>query len=184
MSSNLSALTGTTIVPQYTSSDYDKISFYSGMTGDSEPRLIYRSDFLSTPFSKPVGRYAHITVRSFRGVVDTPLNRVWDTVGPGICDLIKDRKIDWSSIDPARFFTHGPLGEEKGSFGPVVICIGIHPGSTSSETAHDVSQEILALLLKQGVKGVVVEWRESIVQRQAGLPLMRHVGTDNATHYV
>jgi len=83
------------------------------------------------------------------------------------------------------FFTHGLLGEEeKGSLGPVVIWVGVIPGSTSSHTAHEVSQEILALLLKNGVGDAVVEWREAIQQRLAGPPFMRHVGTNNATHYI
>jgi len=189
VSSNISALTLTsdaTVVSQYTPDKYERTSYYNGITGDGDhPELIYRSDFLTTLFPKPVGRYAHIPVKSLRGVFDTPLNGVWDTVGPEICDLIKARKCNWSSIDPARFFTHGPLGEEeKGSLGPIVIWVGVIPGSTSSDTAHKVSQEILALLLKNGVEDAVVEWREAVPQKLAGPPLMRHVGSTNATHYV
>ena len=189
MSSNLSAVTlasGATIVSEHGPDVYERTSYYNGITGDGDhPELVYRSDFLTTPFPKPVGRYAHIPVKSLRGVFDTPLNGVWDTVGPQIRDLVKARGIHWSSVDPARFFTHGPPGEEaKGSLGPVVIWIGVIPGSTSPDTAHDVSQEILALLLKNGVEGVVVEWREAVPQRLAGPPLMRHVGSSNATHYV
>ncbi|KAH8977132.1 hypothetical protein EDB92DRAFT_2002107 [Lactarius akahatsu] len=170
----------------HTPDKYERTSYYNGITGDDDhPVLIYRSDFLTTPFLKPVGRHTNIPVKSLRGVFDTPLNGVWDTVGPKIRDLIKARKINWSSIDPARFFTHGPLGEEeKGSLGPVVLWVGVIPGSTSSDTAHKVSQEILALLLENGVKDAVVEWREAILQRLAGPPLMRHVDDDNATHYV
>ncbi|GBE86879.1 hypothetical protein SCP_1001220 [Sparassis crispa] len=189
MSSHLSALTlasDATVVSQYTPDEYERTSYYNGITGDGDhPELVYRSDFLTTPFPKPVGRHAHIPVKSLRGVFDTPLNGVWDTVGPKICDLIKARKINWSSVDPARFFTHGPLGEEeKGSLGPVVIWVGVIPGSTSSYIAHEVSQEILTLLLKNGVEDAVVEWREAVLQRLAGPPLMRHVGSNNATHYV
>ncbi|KAH9026105.1 hypothetical protein EDB84DRAFT_1611479 [Lactarius hengduanensis] len=170
----------------HTPDKYERTSYYNGITGDGDhPELVYRSDFLTISFPKPVGRYANIPVKSLRGVFDTPLNGVWDTVGPKIRDLIKARKINWSSIDPARFFTHGPLGEEeKGSLGPVVIWVGVIPGSTSSDTAHEVSQEILTLLLENGVKDAVVEWREAVLQRLAGPPLMRHVGSDNATHYV
>ena len=51
-------------------------------------------------------------------------------------------------------------------------------------TAHEVSQEILALLREHEVKDAVVEWRESVLQRLAGPPLMRHVGSHNATHHV
>ena len=36
--------------------------------------------------------------------------------------------------------------EAKGSLGPVIIWVGVTPGFTSPDTAHDVSQEILALL--------------------------------------
>jgi hypothetical protein len=189
VSSNLSALTlasDATVVSQYTPDEYERTSYYNGITRDGDhPELVYRSDFLTTLFPKPVGRHAHIPVKSLHGVFDTPLNGVWDTVGPEIRDLIKARKINWSSVDPARFFTHGPLGEEeKGSLGPVVIWVGVIPGSTSSGTAHEVSQEILALLLKNGVEDAVVEWREAVLQRLAGPPLMRHVGSNNATHYV
>lgn len=95
------------------------------------------------------------------------------------------RDIKWSSIDVARFFTHGPPGEEDaGRLGPVVIWIGVIPGSTSADIAHGVSQDILALLSKNGVEGVVVEWREAVCQRLAGPPLMRHAGSVNATHHV
>ncbi|KIY53267.1 hypothetical protein FISHEDRAFT_63434 [Fistulina hepatica ATCC 64428] len=174
------------MVSAYTPDEYERTSYYNGITGDGDhPELVYRSDFLTTPFPKPVGRHAHIPVKSLRGVFDTPLNGVWDTVGPEIRDLIKARKINWSSVDPARFFTHGPPGEEeKGSLGPVVIWVGVIPGSTSSDTAHEVSQEILMFLLKNGVEDAVVEWREAVPQRLAGPPLMRHVGSNNATHYV
>ncbi|KAF9064852.1 hypothetical protein BDP27DRAFT_1425347 [Rhodocollybia butyracea] len=165
--------------------EYERTSYYNDITGDDEhPDLVYRSDYLTTPFPKPTGGFAHLPVKSLRGVFDTPLNGVWDTVGPQIRDLIKARKIDWSSIDPARFFTHPPPEDTKGSLGPVVVWIGVAPGSTSADTAHEVSQEILTLLQKNGVDGAVVEWREAVPRRLAGPPLMRHVDSSNSTHYV
>ncbi|KAJ7511799.1 hypothetical protein B0H11DRAFT_2371103 [Mycena galericulata] len=181
MSSDFSA----TVVLQYGPDEYERLSYYNGITGDGDhPELVYRSDFLTTPFLKPIGRHAHIPVKSLRGVFGTPLNSVWDTVGPQIRDLIKAREVHWSSVDPARFFTHPQPGEEaKGSLGPVVIWVGVFPGSTSSEIAHEISQDILALLLKNGVEDVVVEWREAFPQRLAGSPLLRHVGSTSATHY-
>src|ERR1700761_6049844 len=113
VSSDLSALASTsdaTVVSQYTLNKYERTFYYHGIAGDSDhPDLVYRSDSLTTPFLKPVGRHAHIPVKSLRGVFDTPLNDVWDTVGLEIRDLIKARKIKWSSVDPVRFFTHGPL---------------------------------------------------------------------------
>ncbi|KAI9512446.1 hypothetical protein F5148DRAFT_973579 [Russula earlei] len=155
-----------TIVSEHGPDAYERASYYNGITGDGDhPELVYRSDSLTMPFPKPVGRFAHVPIKSLRGVFGTPLNKVWDTVGPQIRDIIKAQKIQWSSISLARFFTHGPPGEEKGSLGPVVIWIGVLPGSTSPDTAHDVSQQILALLRKHEVEGVVVEWTEAVSQR-------------------
>ena len=188
-SSNLSAFSplssATAAASAYSPDEYERLSYYNGITGDCDhPELVYRSDFITSPFPKPVGRFASIPVKTLRGVFDTPLNKVWDTVGPQIRDLIKARHIRWSSIDPARFFTHGPPGEEaKGSLGPVVIWVGVLPGSTSPDIAHGVSQAILALLLKSGVEGVVVEWREAVPQQLAGPPLMGHVGSTDPTHH-
>lgn len=186
MSNTLTFASDSTADSQCSPTDYERITYYNGVAGDSDhPELVYRSDFLTAPFNKPSGRYAHIPLKSIYGVYDTPLNGVWDTVGPKTADLITNRKIDWLSIDPARFFTHATPGEEeKGRLGPVVIWIGVTPGSTSSNTAHEVSQEILSLLREHGVEDTVVEWREGVLQRMAGPPLMRHVGNANPTHHV
>ncbi|KAJ3907680.1 hypothetical protein F5879DRAFT_919680 [Lentinula edodes] len=173
-------------LPRVSVSEYEKSSYYNGITGDADhPNLVYRSDFLTTPFPEPVGRHASLLIKSLRGVFDTPLNGVWDSVGPKIIDLLNARKIDWTSVDPARFFTHALLGEDpKGSLGPVVIWVGVIPDSTSADTAHEVSQQILTLLQKNGVNSAVVEWREAVLQMLAGLPLMCHVDVSDATHHV
>ncbi|KAI6106624.1 hypothetical protein EDD16DRAFT_1523830 [Pisolithus croceorrhizus] len=73
--------------------------------------------------------------------------------------LVKDRKLS-ISIGLARFVTHEEDG--RGTPGPVVIWIGVHPGSTAADTAHEVSQNILELLEKNGVKDVEVEWHEVV----------------------
>ena len=65
----------TPVVSQHTPTEYERTIYYNGITGDGDhPELVYRSDFLTTPFPKPVGRFAHIPVKSLRGVYDTPLN--------------------------------------------------------------------------------------------------------------
>ncbi|KAG6329274.1 hypothetical protein ID866_9815 [Astraeus odoratus] len=155
------------VVSKYSPDEYKRKSYYNGITGGSDhPELVYCSDFLTTPFPKPVGRYAYIPVKLPCGVFNTLLNHVWDTVSPEIHEVLKAWKICWSSIDLVRFFTHGPPGEEaKGSLGPVIIWISVIPGSTSSNTTHDVSQEILALLLKNRVEDTVVEWCKAVIVR-------------------
>ena len=62
----------TTVVPQYTPTEYERTTFYNGITEDGDhPVLIYRSNFGTTLFPKPVGKYAHIPVKSVRGVYGT-----------------------------------------------------------------------------------------------------------------
>ncbi|KAG8893110.1 hypothetical protein FRB99_002198 [Tulasnella sp. 403] len=170
VSSNLSAITfasDVTVISPYAPDEYERTTYYNGITGNNSdhPVLVYRSNFLTTLFPKPEGGFAYIPVKSVHQGAD---------------------QINWLSIDPARFFTHGPPGEEekKGTLGPVVIWVGVIPGSTSSDTAHEVSQEIPALLLKNGVGDAVVEWREAVPARLVGPPLMPHVGSHDATYYV
>ncbi|KAG6329245.1 hypothetical protein ID866_9844 [Astraeus odoratus] len=122
--SALSLKSEVTTVPPYVPDEYEKLSYYNGITSDGDhPILIYRSDYHSTPFPKPSGRFA------------SP-------------------------------------------------CQASCPSSTSPDLAHAVSQKILALLQKNGIRDVVVEFREAETQQLIGPPLLRHVGTANATHHV
>lgn len=172
-----------TVVSPYAVSEYEKIAYYNGITDNGDhPNLLYRSDFFTNPFPKPQGRFAHLPSKSLREVYDTSLNKVWHTVGPQIRDLVKGRKLRYSSIDPARFVSYGEDDEQ--TLGPPVIWVGVHPNSTSPDTAHEVSQDILALLAENGVQDVVVEWREAVLSKLSGPPLMRVVGSNNPTAYV
>ena len=176
-----------TVVSEFNPSPFERASYYNGITGDDDhPLLLYRSDYGTTPFNKPTGRFASLPVKSIHGVFDTPLNKdnVWIPLGLQIVQIIKARKVSLTSVDPARFYTH-PAGEGgKGSLGPVVIWVGVKPGTTSSGTAHEVSLEILGLLKDKGIEGVVIEWRESVLQRLAGPPLLPAVTRSDATHHV
>jgi len=161
LTSNFSPLTlasEATVVSEHGPDAHERTPYYNGITGDGDcPELVYRSNALTASFPKPVGRFGQVPVKSIHGVFDTPLNKVWDIVGSRIRDIIKAHGIEWSTIDMT----------------PVVVWIGVRPGSTSANTAHDVSKQILALLQNHRVEGVVVEWRETVVQRLAGPPLLR-----------
>ena len=80
MSSNLPASTtprDVSIISQYTPDEYERTSYYNGISGDGDHlELVYRSDFLTTPFPKPEGRFAHTPVKSLRGVFNSPLGAV------------------------------------------------------------------------------------------------------------
>ncbi|KAH7887054.1 hypothetical protein F5I97DRAFT_1936606 [Phlebopus sp. FC_14] len=133
-------------------------TYYHGISPDP-PELLYRSDLLSNPFPKPVGRLHHLPTKTVYGVFNTSLNAVWDTVAPQIRDLLKDRKIRYSAIQTARFVTHGE--DKKDSLGPV--------------NAHDASPDILALLEANGVEAV---------EKLSGPILLCVTAKTNPTHYV
>ncbi|KAH9037755.1 hypothetical protein EDB84DRAFT_1480490 [Lactarius hengduanensis] len=164
-SSYLSALTvasGATAVAPYVLSDWERTTYYNGISPDP-PELLYRSDLLENPFPIPEGRHPHLPTKTVYGVFNTPLNAVWDTVAPQICELLKARKIRYSAIKAARFVTHGEDGMD--TRGPIVIWIATHPTTTTAKNAHDASPDILALLKANGVEGAVVEWYEGAVKK-------------------
>ena len=126
--------------------------YYYGIAHDGEhPELLYRTSWEKKPWVAPTGRVA----RPFYG---TPLNRIWDTVGPKIDNLVNAAVTKSYTINTTRFFTV-PDGEsvKNGTLGSVVVWISVHPGSTSASTAHLVSQGILQLLTDNGVTDVDVE---------------------------
>ncbi|KAJ3758121.1 hypothetical protein EV360DRAFT_83354 [Lentinula raphanica] len=104
---------------------------------DDHPELLYRSDCLTTPCSSPPVDSA--TPQSNHSVEFSTPNSI-----PSGTQSI------WKEIEM----------ETQGSLGLVVIWIGVYQaGSTSPDLAHEVSQDILGLLSKNGVR-VVVEWSQ------------------------
>lgn len=178
--STLGDASNATAVAPYHISDWERTTYYHGIS-DDPPELLYRSDLLTNPLPKPVGRMKNLPTKTVHGVYNTPLNAVWDTVGPQIRDLVKERKIRYSAIHPARFSTDGEDGD---SLGPIVIWIATHPTTTTAEQAHDASLAILALLESNGVKDIVVEWYEGVVEKLSGPPLLRVAADSDPTKYV
>ena len=102
---------------------------------------VHRSNLFTNAFPEPKGRHAHLPTKSVTGVYDTSVNKVWDTIGPRIRDLVKSRKVRYSYI---------------------------YPGSTSPDTALEVSQD---LLVENGIEGTVVEWRKATCRSLQVQPL-------------
>ena len=157
-----STATDSTPISPYAISDWERTTYYQGISPD-HPDLLYRSDLLEKPFPIPKGRHPHLPTKTVHGVFNTPLNAVWHSVAPLIRQLLKTRKIRYSTIKTARFVTHDEDG--KDTMGPIVIWISTHPTTTTAENAHDASPDILALLKANGVEGAVVEWYEGAVER-------------------
>ncbi|EPS96995.1 hypothetical protein FOMPIDRAFT_1085692, partial [Fomitopsis schrenkii] len=149
-----------TMVPPYHPSEWEKTNYYHGLS-DDPPVLLYRSNFLR-PFPRPTGGSQNIPEKTIHGDFKTPLNAVWHTVAPKICDSLKARRIQYCALHTSRFITHGEDGQT--TRGPVVIWITVLPNSTTVEDAHLVTPDILALLEDNGVHDVVVEWTEGVVE--------------------
>ncbi|KAI0287829.1 hypothetical protein BC826DRAFT_1188789 [Russula brevipes] len=171
----------TTAVVPYAVSDYEKITYYHGISLDP-PDLLYRSDLQTNPFPVPKGRHSPTPTKIVYGVFNTRLNEVWDDVAPQICKILKARGIRYSAVKAARFLTHGEDG--GGSIGPIVIWIATHPNTTTAENAYDVSPDILSLLATHGVEGAVIEWYEGAVERLSGLPVLRVTLDTDPTYYL
>ena len=170
-----------TAAAPYVLSDWERTTYYCGISPDP-PELLYRSDLLENPIPIPKGRHRHLPTKTIYGVFNTPLNAVWDTVAPQICEFLKARRILYSAIKTARFVTHGEDG--KDTLGPIVIWIATHPTTTTVKDAHDASPGILALLKANGVEGAVVEWYEGAVEKLSGPHLLRVTDSTNPTHHV
>ena len=112
-----------------------------------------KQDFLTTPFPKPESKFANIPVKSIRGVFDTPLNEA-------------SRLRELLVVHRSGLLLRPPTA---GRVGYIVVWVGVIPSFTSADTANEVSQEILALLLKNGVDDTVLEWREAVPAKLAVL---------------
>ncbi|KAF8300124.1 hypothetical protein DL93DRAFT_2091041 [Clavulina sp. PMI_390] len=165
-------------------SAYEKLNFYNGVTaGGGHPQLFYRSDLLTNPFPAPTGSFPSIPKKTVCGVYDTPLNKCWHTVAPKIVDLLKSRTIEYSAINPIRFYHYGPLGtEEGGKLGPITMWIVLRPDTTTVRDAREASLAILEILRAHGIHNAVVEWFEGAFQKLSGPPLLRTVNNTNPTY--
>ncbi|KAJ8517849.1 hypothetical protein ONZ45_g5000 [Pleurotus djamor] len=159
-------------------SEFESYFWYHGISGDP-PKLLWRSDLETNPFSIPAPEthFIKIPIKSIHGVFGTRLNAVWCYVAPQILDLLKDRAIRYSSLTTARFAIVEDGKEEKERFGPIVVWIGVPPNSASVTTLGDATPAILRIHNDAQVTDVVVEWYEEVVQKPVGRPLEHQTGS-------
>ncbi|KAH7890305.1 hypothetical protein F5I97DRAFT_1826473 [Phlebopus sp. FC_14] len=106
------------------------------------------------------GRFGHLPSKSVREVYDTSLSKVWHTVSHMIRDLV-------------RFASYGE--DDKETLGPPVVWAGVPPNSTTPDSAHEISQAILALLAEHGAEDVVERETEDA---QGSVTLFFHENKD------
>ncbi|TFY55345.1 hypothetical protein EVG20_g9354 [Dentipellis fragilis] len=142
-------------------------SFYTGLP--SKPTLIYRTgaDKKRVP---PIGPEVQSKTKEPRPVLSHAISKVWnDDLAWKVVEILDAHQIPFTSIDPVRFTAFDDFEDEVG---PVVIWVGVHPGSgLVASTAHDASLVILTLLKEYEITDVHIHFRESNYIRDVGAPL-------------
>jgi hypothetical protein len=155
--------------PPYSVSNAEAMFYYSGLS--SSPRLVYRTG--TTPWAKPTGPEAYRQLKELRPVFGHKLNLVWKDLGPKVYQLLDSQGVLWTTIDVVRFIKVG----EGEAVGPVVLWIGVAPGTLQGEDARTSADGCLDLLKRFAITDVEVEYRESIYTQSAGPNLLQPVSS-------
>ncbi|KAM5540847.1 hypothetical protein V8D89_005491 [Ganoderma adspersum] len=115
-------------------------------------------------------------IREARSVYDHPVKATWRAVGERICNLLDNKKVFWTSIDPLAFAEAG-----KKTFSPLLLWIGVQPASLSYGDANTAAEAVMFLLAEAGFSGIEIGFRESIVTRSLCKPFTPTLGLSIAT---
>ncbi|KAI0073524.1 hypothetical protein K474DRAFT_1666521 [Panus rudis PR-1116 ss-1] len=135
--------------------------YYAGLP--SLPVLVARTS--TTPFKLPSGVDDDENLKELCPTAGShPIKEIWGTDTKFSRDLLAyldEKKVQWTSIDIVR------IGPEDQWFKPVVIWVGIQPGSLTGRDGREVVLEVQRRLREEGeeFEDVEVEIRESIVTR-------------------
>ena len=154
----------TSSFPSYSVPTLEGMFYYSGLC--SSPRLVYRTG--TTPWTMPAGPEAYRPSKELRPVFGHKLGFVWGDLGPRVCHLLDSQGVFWTSIDVVRFIRVG----EGEPLSPVVLWIGVVPGTLLGEDARASADACLDLLKEFGCDDVEIEFRESIYNTLAGPNLL------------
>lgn len=147
--------------------------YYYGIP--SRPLLVARSS--TNVWLEPTGPEAYLIPKELSPMGSHPLREIWETkVGPAMVVYLDFKGVKCTSLDPVRM---GNAGESSSS--PVIIWMGVVPGSLSAEDGIAVATHCRGILSAHGIDDVHVEIRESEVTRSAGPKLYKPVPTSNAT---
>ena len=151
-------------------SPVEAASYYYGLP--SEPALIARSS--AELWVEPKGPEAYLVPKELKPVGPHDLDRMWEPiVASAIEAYLGSQDVAWTSLDPAR------IGYAGGDAFPVIIWIGVVPGSLSGTKGVVVALGCRAILTENGVLDVHVEIRSSKTTLQA--KLYKPVRTINPT---
>ncbi|KAF7327811.1 hypothetical protein MKEN_00360900 [Mycena kentingensis (nom. inval.)] len=142
-----------------TPSTVERRCYYVGLP--SQPQLVARTS--TTPWIEPWGPHPTVPPKVLRPVGPHPLDKIWeDTLAAAVVKYLSAH-VDWTSVDPAR------IGYEDSDSFPVILWVGVNPGSVSTEKGLEVVHGCKAILAEHGIHDVDVEMRESAVVLQGRL---------------
>jgi len=155
----------------YPPSPVESQHYYYGIP--SQPPLVARSSF--NVWVKPTGPEAYLIPKESSPIGLHPLRVIWEaTVGPAMVGYLDSKGVKWTSLDPVHM---GCAGE---SSPPVIVWMGVVPGSLSAEEGVEVATHSKSILSAHGID-VHVEIRESMVTHSACPKMYKPVPTSNAT---
>ncbi|KAG8980698.1 hypothetical protein FRB90_007531 [Tulasnella sp. 427] len=124
----------------------------------SQPLFVARSSH--DIWLMPTGMEAYLQPKELRRVGGHALCNVWDGgVDVAMHTFLVEQNVHYTSLDPVRI---GIVGEPAA---PVIIWVGVEPGSLSAERGIEVAVGLRALLLQSGIEDI----RESMVATFAKL---------------
>jgi hypothetical protein len=155
----------------YPPSPVESQYFYYGIP--SQPPLVARSSL--NVWLEPTGPEAYLLPKESSLIGLHPLREIWEaTVGPAMVGYLDSKGVKWTSLDSVRM---GYAGE---SSPPVIVWMGVVPGSLSAEEGVEVATHCKSILSAHDID-VHVEIRESMVIRSAGHKMYKPVPTSNPT---
>ncbi|KAG2078877.1 hypothetical protein BDR04DRAFT_1137768 [Suillus decipiens] len=109
-------------------------------------------------------------------LLDHPLQEIWETkVGPTMIEYLCSKGVEWTSLDPVR------MGYADDSSPPIIIWMGVVPGSLSAQHGIEVATCCKSILSAHDIEEVHIEIRESEVIHSAGPKMYKPFFHDEPT---
>jgi hypothetical protein len=148
----------------------EEVTYLIGLP--SRPRLVGRSGI--APWQEPTGFKSHPDRLELLpvGIHKLVSPDVWESaVAPRLHTLLDEMDVKWTSTDVVRI----GITDEPSKRAPVVVWVGVVPGSLALSKGAIVATRCRAVLEEHDIVDVDVEIRESLVTRSAAGPkLLEH----------
>ena len=167
--------------PEDSDSQLEAKLFYYGLP--SNPVLVFRT---GAPWRRPAGIEAYLVPKVLTPVFDNEIAAVWDEMGTQIFLYLDSITVMWTTIDVVRFAEAKQdevirFPDSKQDLSPVVVWIGVEPGTLTREHAEVAAAGCTRILDHFNITDVEVAFRESIFTPLGGPKLLKYVASGSAT---